>query len=447
MRPTARRERSQRWLSRTRPPERKPADVARAPARLRSVSWALTILGIVVLIVLHELGHFTAAKAVGMRVERFSLFFPPTIARIRRGETEYAIGALPFGGYVKITGMSPEELKGSAPAAAAEAVLPGAAHTPPDDGTPEFELDPEITRRAYCNQAPWKRIVVILAGPGVNIAIAFLLFWAVLFAGSINGAIALGNLDPSVNTLATTTSVLAVDKQTPAEGTLRPGDHILAVDGKSPVTVSSARAAIESHRCAGTATKDCRAATPVHLTVRRSGRDVALSVYPRYEQEAKRMEIGFAFGEPKRFGALAAAGASVSEMWHVTEQTLTGFAPRADELQGARGNLEHRRHHRGRARNGRRRRGLCARVPRLHLADPRRDQPLPVPAAGRRAHPVGARREGARKAHLARGDVPLQLGRHRADAVPRVQRLQQRHRTPRWLTSRARTARRASRSS
>ena len=48
-----------------------------------------------------------------MRVERFSLFFPPTLARIRRGETEYAIGAIPLGGYVKITGMSPEELEDS----------------------------------------------------------------------------------------------------------------------------------------------------------------------------------------------------------------------------------------------------------------------------------------------------------------------------------------------
>ena len=71
------------------------------------MSWVLTILGIMALIVLHELGHFTVAKAVGMRVERFSLFFPPTIAKIKRGETEYALGALPLGGYVKITGDEP----------------------------------------------------------------------------------------------------------------------------------------------------------------------------------------------------------------------------------------------------------------------------------------------------------------------------------------------------
>ncbi len=102
------------------------------------MSWFLTILGIVALIVLHELGHFSVAKAVGMRVERFSLFFPPTIAKMRRGETEYAIGALPAGGYVKITGMNPEELE---------------------------DLPPEVRARAYYSQPPWKRVAVILAGP------------------------------------------------------------------------------------------------------------------------------------------------------------------------------------------------------------------------------------------------------------------------------------------
>ena len=71
-----------------------------------------------------------------MRVERFSLFFPPLIARVRRGETEYAIGAIPLGGYVKITGMNPNE-----------------------------EIPPEVADRAYYRQPVWKRIVVIAAGP------------------------------------------------------------------------------------------------------------------------------------------------------------------------------------------------------------------------------------------------------------------------------------------
>ena len=73
------------------------------------MSWFLAFLGFAALIILHEAGHFFAAKAVGMRVERFALFFPPLIARRKRGETEYAIGAIPLGGYVKITGMNPAE--------------------------------------------------------------------------------------------------------------------------------------------------------------------------------------------------------------------------------------------------------------------------------------------------------------------------------------------------
>ena len=78
-----------------------------------------------------------AAKAVGMRVERFSLFFPPLLARRKRGETEYAIGAIPLGGYVKITGMNPAE-----------------------------EIPPEVAHRAYFRQPVWKRIVVIARRAG-----------------------------------------------------------------------------------------------------------------------------------------------------------------------------------------------------------------------------------------------------------------------------------------
>src|SRR5256714_5090416 len=185
------------------------------------MSWLLTILGIVVLIVLHELGHFALAKAVGMRVERFSLFFPPRLAGVRRGETEYMIGAIPAGGYVKITGMNPEEL----------ATLP-----------------PQVARRAYYAQPPRKRIAVILARPGVNILIAFVLFWAVLLSGNVNGAITLSNLNPSVQTLRPSTALLIVDRGTPAAGKLRQGDQILAVDGR-PTTLTSAREAIARHRC------------------------------------------------------------------------------------------------------------------------------------------------------------------------------------------------------
>ena len=108
------------------------------------MSFVLAFLGFALLIILHEAGHFVVAKAVGMRVERFSLFFPPLIWKTRRGETEYGIGAIPLGGYVKITGMNPEE-----------------------------DIPPEVVHRAYYNQKVWKRVVTILAGPFVNLLIAF----------------------------------------------------------------------------------------------------------------------------------------------------------------------------------------------------------------------------------------------------------------------------------
>jgi regulator of sigma E protease len=265
------------------------------------MNWLITILGIMALIVLHELGHFAVAKAVGMRVERFSLFFPPKLVGFKRGETEYMIGAIPAGGYVKITGMNPEEIEG---------------------------LPPEVASRAYYAQAPWKRIVVILAGPGVNLLIAFLLFWSVLFVGSFNGALALEGVTPDVQTLKpATTAVGTVEPNMPATGVLRAGDKIVAVDGR-PVTLRGAVQAISSHRCAGAVSEGCRARTPAIVTVRRGGGLVKLSIFPRYSKQAGRMLLGFQFviPSPRPFGVFSAAGASAREMWAMTTQTFSGLA-------------------------------------------------------------------------------------------------------------------------
>jgi regulator of sigma E protease len=260
------------------------------------MSWVLTILGIMALIVLHELGHFAVAKAVGMRVERFSLFFPPKIAGIKRGETEYMIGAIPAGGYVKITGMNPQEIE---------------------------ELLPEVARRAYYNQPPWKRIVVILAGPGMNLLIAFVLFWVVLVSGSLSGAVTLSNLNPSVQTVVL--SVHKVQKGEPAEGVLRRGDEILATDGRRG-TAESTTDTIASHRCAGILRDGCRAQTPVTFTISRAGHVLNVSAYPRYNKAAGRMLVGFEFGyAAKSFGVFAAAGTALSEMWGATTTMVSNI--------------------------------------------------------------------------------------------------------------------------
>jgi regulator of sigma E protease len=251
------------------------------------MSWLLAFAGFAALVVLHEFGHFTAAKAVGMRVERFYLFFPPRLASVRRGETEYGIGAIPLGGFVKITGMNPDE-----------------------------KLDPAIAGRAYYRQPVWKRIVVIGAGPAVNLLIAFILLFALAFG--IREA---------------TSRVTEVMPGSPADGALLPGDRIVSVDGRGGDQVDLARR-IDRHRCPGEPRGGCRAETPADLVVVRDGERLSLSIRPEYDAEVERNRIGFRFGtRPLDPSAGEAARVSADFMWGVTTATVSVIARLFDPEQ------------------------------------------------------------------------------------------------------------------
>jgi regulator of sigma E protease len=245
------------------------------------LSYVLAFLGFSALIILHELGHFIAAKAVGMRVERFALFFPPLLVKVRRGETEYGIGAIPLGGFVRISGMTPHE-----------------------------QLPPEVAHRAYYRQAVWKRIVVIAAGPAMNLLIAFLILWA-LFVFVGRGV--------------TTSQVDRVERGYPAAQVLRSGDRLVSVDGvRGDPTALGAQ--IASHRCEHRPTKGCQAATPARLVVVRDGRRLALQARPQYDPTQGRTRLGFGFGvRVEHPGPLLGAGRSASEMWHVTTATVSAI--------------------------------------------------------------------------------------------------------------------------
>src|SRR5579871_1316951 len=265
------------------------------------MSWVIAVAGFLALIVSHELGHFLAAKAVGMRVERFSLFFPPKLVSFTRGETEYQIGAIPLGGYVKISGMSPDEIA---------------------------ELPPEVAARAYYNKAPWKRIVVILAGPGVNLLLALVLFSVVLMSGSLDGATAIGNLSSQQTVSGTpTTVVAAIDTHSGAYGHVHLGDRIVAIDGR-PVTAATLQAALRGLHCAGPLTDGCAATAPLRVTVVRHRQRLTFPVVPHYYASAKRMLMGVELnvGAPYtvvHFGFFHAIGTSVSALWDVGTSTLT----------------------------------------------------------------------------------------------------------------------------
>jgi regulator of sigma E protease len=267
------------------------------------MAWVIAVGGIILLIILHEAGHFAAAKATGMRVERFSLFFPPTIAKFKRGETEYALGSIPAGGYVKITGMSPEELA---------------------------ELEPELRPRAYYSQPPWKRIVVILAGPGVNLLIAFVVFAAVLMSGSLGADTVIENLYGGSNALVATNTpiVYEVIKGTAAAGRLKPGDEFISVDGKRAGAARVEHASL-TDRCAGPLTNGCVGTSPIRYVLKRGSRRVQVSVYPHYNARTRRMMVGFQLAllaKPAHFSFVGALGTSAGTMWSVTTSTLTGLA-------------------------------------------------------------------------------------------------------------------------
>jgi regulator of sigma E protease len=270
------------------------------------VSWLLAFAGFAALIILHEFGHFAAAKATGMRVERFYLFFPPVIAKHKRGETEYGIGAIPLGGFVKITGMNPDE-----------------------------ELPPEVAPRAYYHQPVWKRIVVIGAGPAMNFLIAFVILFALSFG--VHEA---------------TGQIGEIEEGSPAQGKLRPGDEIVAVDGTSleglPIDqrVERLQELVAEHECAGEQTDGCRAETPARLTVERDGQTVQLAIRPFFDEQADRARLGFAYGDrPVNPSVLEAADISIDFMWTVTSQTVSVIArifdpEQREEISGVVGSYE-----------------------------------------------------------------------------------------------------------
>ncbi|NLT07877.1 MAG: peptidase M50 [Solirubrobacterales bacterium] len=246
------------------------------------MSWVLAFVGFALLVILHELGHFAVAKWVGMRVEKFSLFFPPTLVSKKVGETEYAIGAIPAGGYVRISGMNPSE-----------------------------DLPEEVRDRAYHAQPVWKRMAVIAAGPAVNLVLALVLFF--IYFGLIGPQTA-------------TRDVATIERGSPAAAVLEPGDRLIAVDGVRGDTAALAER-ISAHRCPGEQVDGCEAANPATLLIARDGERIVERATPVYDgtTDVERTRLGFGFAPGPRealpFGE--AVTTSVDRFGYVAGLTLT----------------------------------------------------------------------------------------------------------------------------
>jgi regulator of sigma E protease len=267
------------------------------------VSVFIAILGLGLLVLVHEAGHFFTARAVGMRPRRFYVGFPPPLVKIERNGIEYGLGSIPLGGYVKIPGMhrpAPSDVDMYFARALAEApqllrpltrlknrlaagemeearqalrdveaaieetgLSPGALRTARRGLT---ELADGLGSDAYWRQRIWKRIVVIFAGPGTNLVFAVILF-AVLFM--LSGG-------PVKRTVA------AVDEDFPAaKAGLRTGDEIVAINRRpvQPDQISDRIADSEGR--------------PITLTVERDGRLVRIGpIKPK--KDGERYRVGLA---------------------------------------------------------------------------------------------------------------------------------------------------------
>jgi regulator of sigma E protease len=296
------------------------------------MSILIAILGLALLVLIHEAGHFFTARAVGMRPKRFYVGFPPALVKTRRKGIEYGIGAIPLGGYVKIPGMhrpAPSDLDTYfAPALMQDASLVGpierlkrlvaegdfetAREELPslDRALAEAKLSPTAARAAergrneladalsddaYWRQRTWKRVSVIAAGPFTNLVFAVVVLAVVYMIGIPYDA---------------SRRVENVTPKTPAASAgLRPGDVIVAVDRQPTTTfkeVSKAIKASEGHA--------------VVVSVIRRGHYVELPARKTIKRDGYYI-FGF---QPsgiryKSYGPLSALGLALGDTWGVTK--------------------------------------------------------------------------------------------------------------------------------
>ncbi|MSO44515.1 MAG: RIP metalloprotease [Thermoleophilia bacterium] len=240
------------------------------------------VLILMVLILVHEAGHLLVAKWCGMRVERFSIFFGRPVLKFTRGETEYGVGWLPLGGYVKITGMTRDE-----------------------------DLPADVVPRTYYAAATWKKVATIAAGPLVNLLVAVLCFTLYFWIG--------------VPTFQASAEIDKVTGGSPAAALgIVPGDRILAVNG---VTTDGA-GGIEGAR---TELMESPGAS-VRVTFQHAGTERTRSVVLRAEEGADGVPVGrlgvqfrVTAGPRESAGAVGGVTTAGRYVWFLIEENAKGI--------------------------------------------------------------------------------------------------------------------------
>jgi regulator of sigma E protease len=217
------------------------------------MSILIAILGLALLIVLHEAGHFFAARMCGMRVERFSIGFGNALVSFKRGDTIYQIAPIPLGGFVQVTGMNPHE---------------------------EFDhSDPFV----YPNRPRWMRFLVLVAGPAANyltaIVVAFLVF---VSYGQYTGTTTVDEVLPG-------SAAQAVGLQS--------GDVVAAVNGKPVAKPADVTQIVRSSNGAA-----------IEFKIMRNGAPTAMQIAPRKDpSRGNAYVIGVLFGQVRARGSVLGA--------------------------------------------------------------------------------------------------------------------------------------------
>ncbi|MEU2620303.1 site-2 protease family protein [Streptomyces sp. NPDC007157] len=239
------------------------------------------VIGLLVSIAWHELGHLSTAKLFGIRVPQYMVGFGPTIWSRRRGDTEYGFKAIPAGGYIRMIGMFPPGADGRI---TARSTSPWRSMIEDARSAAFEELQPGDETRLFYTRAPWKRVIVMFAGPFMNLILAVALFLTVLMGFGISQQ---------------TTSVSSVSQCVIAQSENR--DTCKKTDAASPAAAAGLKAGDKIVSFDGVRTtswnqlSDLIRATPgkdVAVVVDRKGQDVTLHAKIASNQVAKKDSSG-----------------------------------------------------------------------------------------------------------------------------------------------------------
>jgi membrane-associated protease RseP (regulator of RpoE activity) len=230
----------------------------------------IVVVGLVISIGLHEVGHLVPAKRFGVRVGQYMIGFGKTLFSRKVGETEYGLKMIPLGGYISMAGMFPPARVGGKPRTASTGffdTLVQDAREVSKEGIPAGQED-----RVFYKLAAWKRIIIMLGGPFMNLVLAFVFFAIVLCGFGIpQTSTTIGTVYECVVAAGSTqTECGADDPLAPAaEAGLRPGDRLVSIDGQRIDDYADSSGIITA-----------AAGTELQVEVERDGELVTLAVTP-----------------------------------------------------------------------------------------------------------------------------------------------------------------------